>query len=57
MGMTVQNDIDILGRVIRRDVDEPTPNPIALQIQRDWPIEIAIAIATHHRDRRTKRHD
>jgi hypothetical protein len=53
----MQNDFDILRRVTRRDVDEPKPNPIALQIHGDRPIEMAIAIAAHDRDRRAKRLD
>lgn len=57
MGVSVQNDVDIFRDVIRRNVHEPTPDPVPFQINRERPVEIAVAISAHDRDRRPERLD
>jgi hypothetical protein len=52
MGVAMENHIDILRRDIRRNVNQTKPHPVSLQVDREWPIEIAIAIAAYDCDRR-----
>ncbi len=53
MGMTMQNNIDIIGRNIRWNVLQPKFQSAADKIDNQRPLEIAVAIPAHDRDRRT----
>ena len=51
--MTMQDNIDIIRRSFRRDVDEPKLQTFTLKIDNQRPILIPIAIAADNRERRT----
>ena len=51
MGVTMQNNIDIIGRNIRRNMLQPEFETLALKIDNQRPIGIPIAISAHHRER------
>lgn len=51
--MTVQDNIDIVRRNIRRNVREAKLQAFALEIDNHWPILVPIAIPAHNRERRT----
>lgn len=51
--MTMQNDIDIIGRDVRRNMFQPKSQPVVHKIDNQRPIEIAVAVSAHNRDRRT----
>lgn len=51
--MTMQNNIDIVWRNFRRNMDQPELQPGAFKIDNERPIRVPIAIAAHHRERRT----
>jgi hypothetical protein len=50
--MAVQEDVDLLRRLRRRNVDEPETDAIALQIDEQRPIRFGVAIAAHEGDGR-----
>lgn len=51
MGVGVQEHVDILRRLVRRDVNEPKTKAVALQVDEQRPLGIAVAIAAHKRER------
>ncbi len=53
--MTMQDDIDIIERNIRRNMFQPKSQTAANKIDSQRPLGIAVAISTHNRDRRTDR--
>jgi hypothetical protein len=57
MGVAVEDDVDIFRRVVRRDMNQSKPNSVPLQVDRERPIEITVAISAHDRYRRTNRLD
>ena len=48
----MQNDIDIIGRNIRRNMLQPKFQSITLKIDNEGPFRIPIAIPAHHSDSR-----
>ena len=52
MRVSVQNNVDIFRRLIRRNMNEANPDSVPFQIERERPIEIAVAISAHDRHRR-----
>src|SRR5690348_15795079 len=54
MGVGVQDDVDILGWMRRRDVHETEADAIAFQIHYNRPFIIAVAIDAHQRQRRSE---
>lgn len=55
MGVTVQDDIDILRKAVWRNMNETEPNAVSFQIDGERPLEIAVAISTNHSHWRTER--
>ena len=55
MGVAVENYVDIFRGAIRRDVNETKSDSVSLQVDRERPIEIAVAISAHDGDRRPER--
>ena len=55
MGMTMQYDINIFRRNVRRDVDESKSQTVAFEIDCQRPIFIPIAISTNDGQRRPNR--
>ena len=53
--MTMQDNIDIVRRNIRRNVHEAKLQAVALKIDNQRPVFIPIAIPAHDRERRTDR--
>jgi len=53
--MTMQDNIDIIGRNIRRNMFEPKSKTSSLKIDNQRPLGFAVAISAHNRDRRTDR--
>lgn len=53
--MTMQDNIDIVRRNIRRNVHEAKLQAFALEIDNQWPILVPIAVPAHDRERRTDR--
>src|SRR2546430_9314419 len=53
--MTMQDNIDIIGRNIRRNMFEPKSQTPSLKIDNQRPLGFAVAISAHNRDRRTDR--
>jgi len=53
--MTMQNNIDIFGRTLRRNVLQTKLQTAADKIDNQRPLGIAVAISEHQRDRRTDR--
>ena len=53
--MTMQDNIDIIGRNIRRNMFEPKFQTFPLKIGNQRPFRIAVAISADNRDRRTDR--
>jgi len=53
MRVTVQDNIDIFRRTLRRNVHKAKANASAHKIDNQRPVEIVVAIAAHNRDRRT----
>ena len=51
--MTMQNNIDIIGRKIRRNMFQPKSQTLSRKIDNQRPLGIAVAISAHNRDRRT----
>ena len=51
--MTMQNNIDIIGRDIRRHMLQPKSQTLSRKIDNQRPVGIAVAISAHNRDRRT----
>ncbi len=51
VGMTMQNHIDIFRRTPRRNVLQAKSYSVADKIDNQRPLEIAVAISAHHRDR------
>ena len=54
MRVAMENHVDIFRRAIRRDVNEPAAEAVPFQVEREWPIEIGVAVSTHHRNGRPK---
>ena len=52
--MTMQNNIDIIGRNIWRNMFQPKSPTAASKIDNQWPVGITVAISTHNRDRRAE---
>ena len=50
MGVTMQNNIDIIGRNIRRNMLQSKFQTLALKIDNQRPVGIPIAIPAHNRD-------
>ena len=50
--MTMQNNIDIIGRDFRRNMHQPEFQTSARKIDNQRPVLIPIAIASHNRERR-----
>ena len=57
VGVTVQNDIDVLRNAVGRNMSKTEPNAASFQIDCERPIEIAVAISANHGHWRTKRLD
>jgi hypothetical protein len=55
MGVTMQNNIDIVGRHIRWNMFQPKSQALSLKIDNQRPLGIAVAISAHNRDRRADR--
>jgi len=53
--MTMQNNIDIIGRNIRRNMFQPKSQTLSRKIDNQRPLRIAVAISTNHGHRRTDR--
>jgi len=53
--MTVQHNINIIGRIFRRNVHQPKLQSISRKIDNQGPILIPIAVAAHNRQPRTNR--
>jgi len=53
--MAVQHHVDIFWNVVRRNVNEMEPDAVSFQIEPQWPLKIAVAIAAHNTDGRTER--
>jgi hypothetical protein len=53
--MTMQNNIDIIRRIFRRNMNEPELQTFAGKIDNQGPVGVPIAIAAHHGQRRTDR--
>lgn len=53
--MTMQDNIDIVRRNIRRNVHEAKLQAVALKIDNQRPVFIPIAVPAHDRERRTDR--
>jgi hypothetical protein len=48
----MQDHINPDRRMSRWNVDEAKPDSVSFQVDREWPVEIAVAIPTHNGDRR-----
>ena len=46
--MSVQNNIDVVWSMVRRYVLETEFQSAAHEVDNEWPVEIAVAIASHH---------
>lgn len=55
MGVTMQNNIDIVGRHIWWNMFQPKSQALSLKIDNQRPLEIAVAISAHNRDPRADR--
>jgi hypothetical protein len=55
MCMTVQENIDIIRRSIRRNVLQPEFQPVSHNIADQWPLKIAVAISAHSDNGRSDR--
>ena len=53
--MTMQDNIDIVGRHIRWNMFQPKSQALSLKIDNQRPLGIAVAISAHNRDRRADR--
>jgi hypothetical protein len=51
----MQNNIDIIGPSIRRNVLQPKSQPLSFKIDNQRPFGIIVAVSAHNRDRRTDR--
>ena len=50
MRMAVQEHVDILRRLVGRNVDQPKADAISLQIDDERPFVASVAISAHDRD-------
>jgi len=48
----MENDVNILGRMVRRNMDEPKAHAVPFQIDQERPLEIAVAISANDGDGR-----
>ena len=48
MRVAVQENIDIIRRMIRRNVLQAEFQPTAHKVENQWPLEIAVAISAHN---------
>jgi len=55
MSVTMQNNIDIVGRMIRRNMDKSKLQSFARKVDHQWPVRIPIAISAHDGERRPDR--
>ncbi len=55
MRVTMQNDIDIIGRHIGRNMFQPKSQTRANKIDNQRPLGIAVAVSAHNRDRSADR--
>ena len=55
MRVPVQKNIDIIRRMIRRNVAQSEFQAAPRKVQNQWPLEIAVAIAAHNRYVRSDR--
>jgi hypothetical protein len=55
MGVTMQNNIDIVGQHIGWNMFQPKSQALSLKIDNQRPLGIAVAISAHNRDRRADR--
>jgi len=55
VGVTVQDNIDITRRKIRRNMLQPKFQSITLKIDNQGPVFVPITVPAHNRDRRPKR--
>ena len=53
--MTMQNNIDIIGRNIWRNMFQPKSQALSLKIDNQRPLGIAVAVSAYNRDRRADR--
>ena len=53
--MTMQNNINIIGRNVRRNMFQPKPQTVSRKIDDQRPVGVPIAIAAHNGERRTDR--
>src|SRR5205085_10154427 len=53
--MTMQNNIDIIRRIFRRNMDESKLPTFARKIDNQRPIRVPVAVSAHDRQRRTDR--
>ena len=51
--MTMQNNIDIIGRNVWRNMFQAKSQSVARKIDNQRPLGIAVAVSAHNRDRRT----
>ena len=51
--MTMQHNIDIIGRNVWRNMFQPKSQTLSLKIDNQRPLGIAVAVSAHNRDRRT----
>lgn len=51
--MTMQNNIDIIGRNIWRNMFQPKSQALSLKIDNQRPLGIAVAVSAHDRDSRS----
>lgn len=57
MRVSMENDVNILGRMVRRNMDEPKSHAVPFQIDEERPLEIAVAISANDGDGRPDRLD
>ena len=53
--MPVQENIDVIRRMIRRNVLQAEFQPTSHKVENQRPLEIAVAISAHNRDARSNR--
>ena len=51
----MQQNIDIVGRLARRDMLQAEFQSTALKIDNQWPLEITVAVSAHERHARPDR--
>lgn len=51
MRVTMQYNIDIVGRNFRRNMNQPKLQPVTLKIHNERPVVVPVAIPAHHCER------